>query len=234
MAGGSLPAQELSELFATMRAQPQVWMRPIDSAAESVAAVLAEADDKPAFEQGRSVARRLREHLSVGDSARAEPADVLAQWHIPVVDVRLSSPQLDAISVWGPRHGPAVIVNRNGRHSRANGRRATLAHEIGHLVMDRGAALPVAEVLGGRISSRVEMRARAFAAEFLLPESVAGQAVMQASTVKDLQRIVGELSSRYGASVEIVAWQAANAHDRRLPPMIASYLKSKVSNPQAF
>jgi len=112
--------------------------------------------------------------------------------------------------------------------------RATLAHEIGHLLLDRTGALPVAEVMGGRMSSHVEMRARAFAAELLVPERVAGQAISGVQNQKDLKGVVLRLVEFYGASREIVAWQAYNAHDRQLPQATASFLRSLVSNPQAF
>lgn len=230
MSADALPASELIELFRSVRAQPEVWTGAIDKLAEGAAPILAD-DAVPPFEQGRAVARWLREQLSIDEGQRVEPEEILGSWKIRVGDIRLSSNELDAVSVWGPKHGPAVIVNRAGRHGRMNGRRATLAHEIGHLVMDRRDALPVAEVLGGHVSNRVEVRARAFAAELLMPERVAGREVIESL---DVPATVRKLSAWYGASKEIVAWQAYNAHDRRLPPNIRTILRSLVSRPEWF
>ena len=234
MTNGVLTATELSPLFAAMQAQPQVWTRDLDKLAEQATSLVASIQAKRAFEQGRAVARWFREQLNLADEDRFEPQEKLDDWKIPVVDVRLPTSALDAVSFWAPKHGPAIIVNKNGHHSRMNPLRATLAHEIGHLLLDRTGALPVAEVMGGRMSSHVEMRARAFAAELLVPERVAGQAISGVQNQKDLKGVVLRLVEFYGASREIVAWQAYNAHDRQLPQATASFLRSLVSNPQAF
>ena len=227
MAGAALPIVELRKLFDVMRVQPVVWTGPLDKLADAAAQTLNVLRDKPAFEQGYSVARWLREELSIQDAERVELEALLESWKIPLIDVWLSSKDLDAVSVWGPEHGPAVIVNRNGRHGRAKARRATVAHEIGHLVMDRRDALPVAEVMGGRVSSRVETRARAFAASFLMPSTIAAREVVAAGTVEELESVLRRLSDHYGASREIVAWQAYNGNDRKLPPMTSAHLKAR-------
>jgi Zn-dependent peptidase ImmA (M78 family) len=206
----------------------------LDALADEARSVLAELEDRFAHDQGRAVARWLRERLSIADASRVEPEAILQSWRVPIPTIELSPRDLDAISIWGPKHGPAVIINRNGRHARMNGLRATLAHEVGHLIMDRRDALPVAEVMGGRISRLVEARARAFAAELLLPESVAGNAIIEPRTKKDLVGVVRRMSEWYGASLEIVAWQARNAHDGKLPPLTRTYLRSLVSNPEGF
>jgi Zn-dependent peptidase ImmA (M78 family) len=56
-----------------------------------------------------------------------------------------TSDRIDAVACWGPRHGPAVLLNREGRHAHTErGARATLAHEICHLLIDRQGSLPLA------------------------------------------------------------------------------------------
>lgn len=94
------------------------------------------------------MARWLRSRLSIQDETRADPDRILAGWGIPIAEVSLSSRDLDAISIWGPKHGPAVVVNRNARHGRMKALRATLAHEVGHMVLDRLDALPVCATEG--------------------------------------------------------------------------------------
>ena len=53
-----------------------------------------------------------------------------------------------------------MLLNLDARYASSSGRRrATLAHEICHLLVDRGSALPLVEVLGGRTAEHVERRA---------------------------------------------------------------------------
>jgi Zn-dependent peptidase ImmA (M78 family) len=125
-----------------------------------------------------------------------------------VEDLPALEPALDAIACFGDRSGPAVLVNPNGRHAHsAGGRRATLAHEIAHLLLDRGRGLLAAEVFGGSTPVRLERRARAFAAELLLPREVASRALAHASSLKHAS---GELEERYGVSRQVVGWQLKN------------------------
>jgi Zn-dependent peptidase ImmA (M78 family) len=108
--------------------------------------------------------------------------------------------------------------------------RATYAHELAHLLLDRTTALPLAEVIGGRAVGSTEERARAFAAQLLLPKEEAGRAL--ASTT-DPAQTVRSLQSRYGVSQEIIAWQARNS-DVQLSAEVHAVLRSFVSRPWRF
>ena len=89
-----------------------------------------------------------------------------------------------------------------------HGETTTLAHEICHLLLDRDGALPVAEVLNGNSPERLEKRARAFAAELLLPRNVAAKEVRMAASVNVA---VTTLSSVYEVSTELACWQIINS-----------------------
>jgi Zn-dependent peptidase ImmA (M78 family) len=144
----------------------------------------------------------------------------------------LSSPEIDAVAVWGPRRGPSVLVNDEGAHNQsAGGRNATLAHEIDHLLIDRDGGLPLAEVVGGHVPVRLEQRARAFAAELLVPRRIAG--AWFAETSRRPHAILQALVDRFGASQEVVAWQARNS-DITLSPEARGFLRTKVSRPDLF
>lgn len=139
----------------------------LDTLARSVAHVLLERSTADAFEQGYALAMAVRNVLQCGD--KIDPEAVLSNLGVPVVSTSMS-PAIDAVGCWGRKHGPAVILNTAGKRSQADwGRRATLAHELCHLLVDRSRSLPLAEVLGGRSPYLPERRANAFAAEFLLP-----------------------------------------------------------------
>lgn len=159
------------------------------------------------------------------------PEAVLKSWKIEIKEIPLSNTALDAVCCWGARHGPVIFVNVQGKHAqKMQGRRSTLAHEICHLILDRRKALPLAEVFGGRVSRPVEARARAFAAEFLLPRRVAGPEIAGSA---DPEAAVTRLARRFGVSAEIVAWQARNS-ETLLPAKHFAYLRGLVSDPWRF
>ncbi len=96
-----------------------------------------------------------------GAKYRLDPDRFLIELGVSIEDCTLESANVDAIAVWGPKHGPAVFINRAGTHAKDDkGRRTTLAHELCHLLLDREGALPLAEVLGGAAPPGVERRAR--------------------------------------------------------------------------
>lgn len=139
---------------------------------------------------------------------------------------------IDAIGCWGPRHGPAVLLNSDTGHAASSGRgRATLAHEVCHLLVDRKNSLPLVEVLGGRTAKHVEQRARAFAAELLLPRDIAGQAFLDHEGEE--ARAARSLCSRFGVSSELLAWQVRNS-GQPLTPSARQFLARHGSNPSEF
>jgi hypothetical protein len=167
----------------------------------------------------------------VSQAGRADPGALLAATDVHVDFVKLGSKRIEAIACWGAKHSPAIMLNVDGRYNRGKaGQRATLAHEICHLLVDRQRALPVAEVLGGFVPKDVEQRANAFAAELLVPRVAAGEAFASHGDPID---VVSELTSRYGASKEIVAWQAFRSKVR-LGKSVLDYLRTLVSKPNRF
>ena len=244
-------APRSDELLAAARLvgpQPPTTLRPIleavrgvrlsdssdlDRFSEDALAVIADMRDEPPFVQGYELAGWLRSEPSlVHRGGRVNPDTILESWNVPLVDVGLGLGDIDAIGCWGPRHGPAVLLNSNARHAGSPARRrATLAHEICHLLVDRADSLPLVEVLGGRTARRVEQRARAFAAELLLPREIAGQAFLDHEG--DDAWAARSLRSRFGVSSELLAWQAKNS-GYPLAPTSRQYLASLVHNPPEF
>lgn len=205
----------------------------IDAVSLEVQKTLSVEVSSPPWEQGYEFARAFRRYLGPGENP-FKPDAWLKSVGVSVHDVRLATKDVEAIAVWGPRNGPAVLINRDGlASSRASGRNASLAHEIGHLLMDRAGALPAAEVLGGKVDPLVEQRARAFAVEILLPKSVAGARLSNAAEVREVRTLVASLANRYGVSHEVVAWQVRNS-DVPLHADIIEYLRTLVSYPDRF
>lgn len=226
-----LPASTVARLVEAVRSVPRISAPTLDTLAEGAMEVLAPVEQNPPFEQGHHVASWLRRELGIDSDQRADPEAILKDSGVEVELVRLEVPDVDAFACWGPSHGPVVFLNTTGRHNLSTGgQRATFAHELAHLLVDRRGALPLAEVLGGRTSPMVEARARAFAAEFLLPADRAGAAMTSAV---DPQRTLRVVQQRYGVSQEVVAWQARNS-GYPLSRAAEELLRTKVSQPSQF
>jgi Zn-dependent peptidase ImmA (M78 family) len=231
MAGGRSTAL-VRAVVESVRGVPRGHTPALDALAERVRGEALGGDGRP-WDQGYAAAGWLRAQPGVASPhGPVDPERLLRGWGVEVRELDLPDPGVDAVACWGPRHGPCVLVNPGGRHhqrSRA-GRRATLAHEVAHLLLDRRGALPVAEVLGGRLSPHVEARARAFAAELLLPRAVAGAAMAAAARPEVEAR---RLTRVHGVSMEVVAWQARNSH-MALPGAVDAFLRRWVSRPAAY
>lgn len=177
------------------------------------AALVIDPDMRP-YEQGYFLAEWLRNELKIGEEALVEPEKILGKWNVEILEITFPdlALNLDAVAAWGPRHGPVVIMNSSegARCSHAYGRRATLAHEICHLLLDRENGLPMAEVLGGLTPESLEQRARAFAAEFLLPR---GQAIAAMLGSGSVEAILDKLTKQFQVSREVAAWQVVNSRD---------------------
>ena len=219
MSAGVLPTADVARLLTRVRAIEAVVSQTLDRDAKRAGAELDSLSTPKAHEQGLGLARWFRKELRAGDQ-RVDPHAILADWRVSVHEVEFAS-NLEAISVWGPAHGPAVLLNVAGRRSSsAEGRSATLAHEVAHLLVDRADALPLAEVLGGRAPSFVESRANAFAAELLMPRAVASTAFAGKVNPK---AVLERLRKRFGASREIIAWQTLRS-DARLSVAARAHL----------
>jgi Zn-dependent peptidase ImmA (M78 family) len=177
----------------------------LDALTTKAGPVLEVTVDRKPFEQGYALALWLRSELEI--NGRVEPQSLLQGWNVHVQDLDGIERHLDAFACWGSR-GPAIFINPQGEHaSSPAGRRATLAHELAHLVLDRGRSLSLAEMFGGATPMHLEQRARAFAAELLLPREVASSLVANSTSLRAATR---QLQDDYGVSREIVAWQIKN------------------------
>jgi Zn-dependent peptidase ImmA (M78 family) len=229
-------AQELSvdvitRLVEAVRRCPKLETPELDRLTETLQPLMVEFEHERPHDQGYRLATWLRGILKLRVESRADPSNLLKQWRVKVRKLAVNAPDLDAFACWGPNHGPGIFINRHGSHNQfRGGANATLAHEICHLLVDRSGALPLAEVLGGRTSQTAEARARAFAAEFLLPRAEAGRAFRTTEPAGDVMR---RLQRRYGVSQEMVAWQARNS-GASLRTTTMAFLRRRVSMPEHY
>ena len=220
MAGPYAQAEDLRELMNQLKAQKATASPALTALSSGLPKLLG-----PPYEQGQAAAIWLRQHWRVAANKPIDPAARLRALGVRVREVTLMTTAIDAACAWGPRHGPVVLVNPKGRHaSGVAGRRATLAHELGHLLMDRGGLLPVAEVKGGAVSEEAEARANAFAAELLLPQKEAA-AWMARAEKRGAKAALAKLCRHYGVSKKSAAWQALKANVD-LPPNVEKVLRA--------
>ncbi|HEV3258797.1 MAG TPA: ImmA/IrrE family metallo-endopeptidase [Gemmataceae bacterium] len=206
---GSLEPETVNAAIAAIAGLPKVATPRLDRLSEEAEGLIYRLRASKPYVQGYTLAGWFRTVFGMGDSRSLEPEELLKDLDVLVREIDTPDDLLDALACWGLRHGPAVVLNKSGKHAQTPpGRRTTLAHELGHLLIDRAGALPLAEVLNGRAPWRVEARARAFAAELLLPRKRAEE-VSQGSS--DISQAVEELRSEYTVSREVAVWQILNA-----------------------
>lgn len=210
MVGPQSP-EVLRPILAAVKGVGRTATPKLDLLSKGMSALLDQMSGEEPHEQGYRLAARLRAKPEVvDDHGRVDPGELLRSWNVTVSDVPLRLRDIDAIGCWGPERGPTILINADHKFADSTTRRrATLAHEIAHLLVDRQAALPLAEVLGGRTSESVEKRARAFAAELLLPRSLAAQEFLGHNG--NYADAIGSIRKRFGVSGEIIAWQVKNS-----------------------
>jgi Zn-dependent peptidase ImmA (M78 family) len=162
------------------------------------------------YEQGRLLAEWLRAKTDiVAKDGLVYPEAILKRWNVKLTEIELRSQNVDALCAWGTKHGPTVVINRNGRLSHyPTGRRTSLAHEICHLLVDRKGSLPVAEVFGGEVPRIPEQRANAFGAELLLTRNAALTVYLKEGNVENALEVIAK---NYNVSFEVAAWQLLNS-----------------------
>lgn len=208
MTKGVLQADQQVLILQMIRNLPKSTTAELDALADAFAADFKEIG-KP-YDQGYWAAIWLRRKLGLNKEDKAQPEAYLQTWGVHIQHFEMPDSNLDALACWGNNHGPAILINKAQDNAPAHihGENSTLAHEICHLLMDRSGALPVAEVLNGNTPERLEKRARAFAAEFLLPRECAASMVRYSDSMK---AAVNELSDTYRVSHELVCWQIINS-----------------------
>lgn len=219
MLGAYVDLDDLASVIESLRTIPKIESEKLNSLGDEARKELRKFEETQSplpYQQGHHLADWLRGRLGLNnEDGPVDPKALLFEWGIPVDWITLDS-RIEAVSVWSDERGPAVLINREGTRSRKNpehnvlggGARATLAHEICHLLVDRGRSLPVLEVFGGATPKLLEQRANAFAAEFLLPLDTAMSVYSNSPTV---QMALQRLTRTYQVTYSLTARQILNA-----------------------
>lgn len=215
MSNGLLTASQQKDILNKIKKTPAKETPELDTLAKSITAEFENGykDTGRPHDQGYWAANRLRQELKLAIDKPVDPEAILRNWHVDIQSLGLKNCPLDAIACWGTKHGPAILLNDQNTSTagHTHGKRSTLAHEICHLLLDRTTALPVAEVLNGETPERLEKRARAFAAELLLPREAAAKAIENRQDAKDLEKMITKLTVKFQVSPELVCWQIQNS-----------------------
>lgn len=208
MTSGKLTLDQQKEVFDLLHSVPFVNTPVLDRLSGELKQEFQEKGEL--YQQGYWAANWLRKKLKIATNEPIQPKEILQTWGVVLRDFELEGSGLDALACWGSKHGPAILINKTMESSAAHqfGKNSTLAHEICHLLLDRGDTLPVAEVLNGNSPERLEKRARAFAAELLLPKKVVLEAVQKTA---NLQADISKLSDTYQVSERLVSLQIKNS-----------------------
>lgn len=184
--------------------------------------------DNPAWRVGYRLAEQAREHLGLGDGPispmRSLVEEVLG---IPVIQARLQKEIAGATVAVRDEHGTerrGIVLNTDGQNRNVWVRRATLAHEIGHLLYDSEEDLKRVRVDTYDANSAdpeertdyVEQRANAFAIAFLAPLDAVRSTVPAPVSGDDVSKVM----KHFGISLTSARFHISNAHYREydMPP----------------
>lgn len=166
------------------------------------------------WEAGFRLARRTREVLGVGADAPIESMRRLVEERLKIPLIQAELPPHIAGATLSHGKGRAIVVNTVGDNENEWVRRATIAHELGHLLWDPDERLRHLIVDSYKLLSSVERhydpieaRANAFAIEFLCPKT----AVMEELKNSHPSEALRNLMVRYGVSMTATRQHMWNA-----------------------
>ncbi|MCK5798425.1 MAG: ImmA/IrrE family metallo-endopeptidase [Deltaproteobacteria bacterium] len=129
------------------------------------------------WQHGYELGERARRVLQKGEAPVQNLPALLSSLGVHVAFVPLSSKDIHGASIWEPGAVPILLINSKAFVKAHPGAlRATLAHELCHLLHDAGERSLTTIVSWGQEGSgnyneALEARARAFAPAFLAPPS---------------------------------------------------------------
>ena len=184
------------------------------------------SSQSPAWQVGYRLARDARETLGLGNNPIPSMRDLVEKTlGIPVIQVGMNEAIAGATVTNTDEEGNeirGVVLNINGDNDNVWVRRATLAHELGHLLYDPDHELEKVRVDSYRTSQLnaethqpdyadyVEQRANAFAIAFLAPL----ESVREIAQTPVTQEDVDQVMSKFGISHTAARYHIGNCHYR--------------------
>lgn len=173
------------------------------------------------FMQGYYLASYLREYMKM---TKMEPLDVdalVSKLGLEVVSDNFSGNIL-ALAIWDSG-SPRIHLNMAILDGKESLRRSSICHELCHILIDRQGARPLCDLLvENETTDGVERRARAFAAELLLPRAWAVSFLSGLDDKADIDR----LALHFGVGKELAANQIIDADKTKIIPVPAISLET--------
>lgn len=176
----------------------------------------------PAWQCGYDLAHSTRRFLGLSDYEPIECLRDIVETTLRIPLIHLFLPKEIAGATVATSQVRGIVVNINVPNENVWVGRATIAHELGHLLWDPDQSLK--SLLVDRFSDfeeppqlkhdPVEARANAFAIEFLAPQSRARE-IFQSST--DRRQGLRAVMEYFGISFTSAKFQVWNAFDRKVP-----------------
>jgi Zn-dependent peptidase ImmA (M78 family) len=214
----ALPTEQIRQILTLIRSFRLHQATAFDQLAKAtVNHVRADFAQQRPFEQGQAAAAFVRQYIGLASVQRVDVFMLITDLGIDLQTRPVAPPSLDGLAVWGPKHGPAVLINTSsarvasrGDPKKSGAARVTAAHQLCHLLLDRGHALTAVDVLNSRMPAATESRAKAFAGEFLLPGRVAADVWLRMDrprTGDGLRKCLRRLCAVYGLTLSVAAWK---------------------------
>ncbi|BBU63213.1 hypothetical protein MSC49_31480 [Methylosinus sp. C49] len=215
----ALPPEQIHQILTLIGAFGKTPAPELDRLGELVGNHIAENfSNRRAHEQGEAAARFVREHLGVSSQAAIDVSALLPDLGVSLEPRKVDPSTLDALAVWGDRFGPAVLLNENSWRGVGRAANVTLAHELCHLLLDRGHALGAVDVLNSRMPLDIERRAKSFAGELLLPSAAAAEIWRLAKSPvsrRELDAVVSTLENQFEVTRSVAAWKLDHGTQRQ-------------------
>ena len=144
-----------------------------------------------AWEEGYDVALHVLDSLQLPGSRLSyiDVGRVLSSLGIRMKHMLVGDESLRGIAIAGAGFSPTLVVNDSARWNQSTeGLRFTLAHELAHILLDRGAARRITHASTPWAAESLERRANAFAAMLLMPPKAARCGVGRRRTHGDVRR----------------------------------------------
>ncbi len=179
---------------------------------------------KPAWQIGYRLAEDARRTLNLGESPIASMRELVEErLGIPVIQAQLPKVVAGATVMTADEDGNearGVVLNTVGENENVWIRRATLAHELGHLLYDPDSRLQRLRVDSYADNQKdpqtqaidfVEQRANAFAIAFLAPN----EAMRHLAPTPISEEAVSKVIRKFGISHTAARYHIANSHYRQ-------------------